>query len=162
MQFILGLHRFFVARKLTVIFAVSLMQLFFVSFPVHAGINFYEKELIRHKIEAAFQLLIQSWQEELYFEMYDFGQKESKNKLSKEEFAQRMVELKWKPGVGKANVVIKEIKLLYRNYGLVIVEIEYQHKTNTARVYRKQEIFPAILENNNWKFDLTQIIRIPY
>ena len=146
-----------------IVLKTLVVGLFFLYAPVGADeINYYEQEVIQRDIRKTFNILIQSWQEELYFDMYDFGQQNSRKIITKESFAQRMVELKWKPGVGKKKVTIKKIKLLYRNYGLIFCDIEYHHKSIAKRHFKKEEVFPAILENNQWKFDLTQIIRIPY
>lgn len=122
--------------------------------------NQYEMEIITEKIEGAFTLLIDTWNEELYFEMYDFGQRNSQMKLSRGEFAQRMVELKWKPTL--TPVEIDRIDVLYRNFAVIYFWMEFENKVNLLRKIKKYMTFPIILENDDWKFDLTQLIRIPF
>ncbi len=122
--------------------------------------NKYELKVIREKIEASFVGLFQMWKEELYFEMYDHGQKKSKTIIEKSEFAQRMVELKWKPTLKP--IQIQDIEIIYRNFAAIKCLIEFENKINQTQTVKKQIIFPAILENINWKFDLIQLIRSPY
>ncbi len=125
-----------------------------------AGINTYETKVINKQITASFHLLIDNWNEELYFDMYDFGQRNSKKQLTRAEFAQRMVDLKWKPTLKK--VKISRIKILYRNYAVIYFIQEFENKVNAAQRIEKEMIFPTLLEKKDWKFDLTQLINIPY
>jgi hypothetical protein len=122
--------------------------------------NQYEMEIITEKIETSFELLIDTWNEELYFEMYDFGQRNSQKRLSRGEFAQRMVDLKWKPTL--APMKIDRIDILYRNFAVIYFWMEFGNKVNLLQKIKKYITFPIILENNDWKFDLTQLIRIPF
>ena len=56
-----------------------------------------EMEAISKETRLVFESFLQLWQEERYFEMYDYGKKQSREILSLEEFATRMVELDWVP-----------------------------------------------------------------
>ncbi len=122
--------------------------------------NRYEMKIITEKIESSFVLLIDTWNEELYFEMYDLGQRNSQQRLSRGEFAQRMVELKWSPTL--TPIKIDRIDVLYRNFAVIYFWAEFQNKVNQLRKIKKYMTFPIILENDEWKFDLTQLIRIPF
>jgi len=128
--------------------------------PVTAGPNAYEMRIIRKDILKAYNQLTDMWKEELYFDMYELGQRASRIKLSKGEFAQRMVDLAWKP----SNQIeeIKDVKILYRNYATVHVRMQFENKVNPTRVLLKDVIFTAILEGKGWAFDLTKLIRTPY
>ena len=149
----------FQKRKAVILFAIVLLL-------AHAGgvaatqINKYETKVIEEGIQKTFDELIQMWKEELYFEMYGFGQAKSRQILSKEEFAQRMVELKWKPAL--EGVRMDGIRIVYRNFVAVHCFIEFENKVNPTRKVTKRLIFPAILEKRNWKFNLLQIIRVPF
>ena len=50
-----------------------------------------ELEAIRKETKIVFQNFLQLWQEERYFELYEYGKKHSRNQLTIEEFATRMV-----------------------------------------------------------------------
>lgn len=136
------------------------LLLFFSSPAVNAEFNKHEIKIITEAIKTEFDLLIDSWNEELYFEMYDFGQRASQKRLSRGEFAQRMVELKWKPSLKE--IKIDEIKILYMNFAVICFWQEFENKVNSLQKVEKYLIFPTILESDKWKFDLTQLIRIPY
>ncbi len=69
-----------------------------LSLPVQARtLTPIELETILTQARAQFTNFLQLWQEERYFEMYEFGVRQSKQQLSVEEFATRMVELDWVP-----------------------------------------------------------------
>lgn len=122
--------------------------------------NFYETTEIEKKILKDFNTLIDEWREELYFEMYELGTIQSKNELSKIEFVQRMVDLKWKPSLNP--IKNKEIKIIYRNFSVIHFDQEFVHKIDQSRLLEKRMIFPATMYQDGWKFDLTQLINIPY
>lgn len=145
------------------LFGMFLLATFLcVSRPVFAQSQFntHEIKVIKEKIQMSFDLLINTWNEELYFEMYDLGQRQSRMKLSRVEFAQRMVELKWKSSLKP--VKIEKIDIIYHNYAIIYFFQEFENKVNSLRLIEKKMIFPAILEDGSWKFDLTQLINIPY
>lgn len=122
--------------------------------------NKYELAIIEDNVRSSFQTLMQIWKEELYFEMYDFGQQTTKKVLKKADFVQRMVDLKWKPAIEEDK--IQKIHVIYRNFGAVHAIIKFQNKVNAAYTIKKLIVFPVTMEKNTWKYDLTQLIRIPY
>ena len=122
--------------------------------------NPYEDKLIKNQIKASFRHLMNIWKEELYFDMYDFGQKNSQKKLSKVEFAQRMVDLYWKPTLRSG--AIEKIKLDYRSLAEVHSTIEFENKVNPERKIKKELFFIIIIENKKWKYNLAQLIKTPY
>lgn len=133
---------------------------YLIAFKAYATPNPYEIQILHTKINAAFHLLMETWKEELYFDIYDLGTQKSKTKLSKEVFAQRMVDLKWKPTITKEEIV--KIDIYYLNFAGIHSEIEFESKVNPLRVIKKGIVFPTFFENNGWKFDLMQLIRTPF
>ncbi len=132
----------------------------FTPAPSQAHLNNYEIKVINDQIQKAFDLLIDTWNEELYFEMYDLGQYNSKKRLTRSEFSQRMVELKWKPSLKPIN--IDKIDILYRNFAIIYFVQEFENKVNSLNTVEKSMTFPVVLEGEYWRFDLTQLISIPY
>jgi hypothetical protein len=122
--------------------------------------NSYEETLIKEKILSDFHMLIDTWNEELYFEMYQLGDSLSKSILSQGEFAQRMVDLQWKPSLSELKNVT--VKIIYRNLSAIHFDQEYENKINLTQTLWKRMIFPTVLESKTWKFDLKQLINIPY
>ncbi len=152
-------HKLNVLLRPFLLIAALTMAISF-SHDLQAAFNQHEIKLMTENIEERFDLLIDTWNEELYFEMYDFGQRASHQRISRGEFAQRMVELKWKPTLKP--VEIEKVDILYLNYAVIYFWQEFENKVNVMRKVRKYMVFPVILENNIWKFDLTQLIRVPY
>ncbi|MCP4750994.1 MAG: hypothetical protein GY866_08880 [Proteobacteria bacterium] len=129
-------------------------------FCLQAQPNFYEEKIIVEKVLKDFRVLIETWNEELYFEMYELGSRKSKVSLTQGEFAQRMVDLKWKPALKPLEN--EKVQILYRNFVVIYFIQEFEHKINITETIKKQMVFAAVMENNTWKFDLTQLINIPY
>lgn len=132
-------------------------------------VNRYEQELIHKHIVNNLKQMVQLWQEELYFELYDHGQQQSQTVLKKGEFAQRMVDLRWRPKVQSEKTKIEEIKIFHRTYAAVIVSVHFQNKLNPDDSFVKKMIYPVVLEYENdkkkekeWKFDLLQLIKTPF
>ncbi len=71
-----------------------------------------------------------------------------------------MVELKWKPTL--TPVEVDRIDILYRNFAVIYFWMELENKVNLLQKIKKYMTFPIILEKDDWKFDLTQLIRVPY
>ena len=63
-----------------------------------------EMEAISKETRLVFESFLQLWQEERYFEMYDYGKKQSREILSLGEFATRMVELDCQLGCLRKNL----------------------------------------------------------
>lgn len=122
--------------------------------------NHYESQLIREKILTDFQILIDTWTEELYFEMYQLGDLRSKGILSQGEFAQRMVDLAWKPTLSPLKNL--KINIIYRNFASIVFDQQFENKVNQTQTIWKRMIFSTVMENKTWKFDLKQLINIPY
>ena len=81
-----------------------------------------ELEAIRKETKIVFQNFLQLWQEERYFELYEYGKRHSRNQLTIEEFATRMVELDWVP-VGLLHDKNPEVNYRYRTLLYVDVAI---------------------------------------
>ena len=109
---------------------------------------------------AQFNNFLQLWQEERYFEMYEFGVRQSKQQLSVEEFATRMVELDWVP----VNVDQEPLQVDFRFRTMVYVTtvLEFRHKSFPELQYGKRQSFLLIQEGEGWHLDLLQMIRTPY
>jgi hypothetical protein len=143
--------------KSTLIIIVSLLVL---SGSLQAKANYYEERIIEKQVQSSFRVLMETWKEELYFDLYDLGQFYSRKDMTLEEFAQRMVDLKWKPSL-LAEKILK-FELRYRTFATIYAVIQFEHKVDPTRVIKKLVVFPAILENKVWKFNLFQLIRTPY
>jgi len=140
---------------------ILLVGIFFLLlFKAQATPNPYEVRILHTKINGAFHLLMETWKEELYFDIYDLGTQESKTKLSREAFAQRMVDLKWKPTITKEEII--KIDIYYLNFASVHSKIYFESKVNPLRIIKKEIVFPTFFENNGWKFDLMLLIRTPF
>ena len=120
-----------------------------------------EMGTISKEMRLVFETFLQLWQEERYFEMYDFGKKQSKEILSLEEFATRMVELDWVP-VGLSPEKPSEISYRYRTLLYMNAHIVFRHKSFYDLQFTKQKAFLLQKEEGSWKFDLIQMIRSPY
>ena len=88
---------------------------------------------------SGFESFLQLWQEERYFEMYDYGKKQSREILSLEEFATRMVELDWVP-VGLSPKP-SEISYRYRTLLYMNANIVFRHKSFYDLQFTKPKAF---------------------
>ncbi len=120
-----------------------------------------ELEAIRNETKIVFQNFLQLWQEERYFELYEYGKRHSKNQLSIEEFATRMVELDWVP-VGLLTDNNPEVNYRYRTLLYVNAEILFRHKSFMDLQFSKKQSFLLLKEKGKWRFDLLQMIRSPF
>ncbi|MBG56254.1 MAG: hypothetical protein CL935_03895 [Deltaproteobacteria bacterium] len=120
-----------------------------------------ELEAIRKETKIVFQSFLQLWQEERYFELYEYGKRHSKNQLSIEEFATRMVELDWVP-VGLLPEKNPEMNYRYRTLLYVDAEILFRHKSFIDLQFSKKQSFLLLKEKGKWRFDLLQMIRSPF
>ena len=120
-----------------------------------------ELEVIRKETKLVFQNFLQLWQEERYFELYEYGKRHSKNQLTIEEFATRMVELDWVP-MGLLPEKIPEVNYLYRTLLYVDAAILFRHKSFMDLQFSKQQSFLLLKEEGKWRFDLLQMIRSPF
>ena len=120
-----------------------------------------ELENISKETKIVFQNFLQLWQEERYFELYEYGKRHSRNQLTIEEFATRMVELDWVP-VGFLPGETPEVNYLYRTLLYVDAEILFRHKSIMDLQLSKQQSFLLIKEEGKWRVDLLQMIRSPF
>ena len=120
-----------------------------------------ELEAIRKETKIVFQTFLQLWQEERYFELYEYGKRHSRNQLTIEEFATRMVELDWVPA-GLLSENIPEVNYRYRTLLYVDAAILFRHKSFMDLQLSKQQSFLLLKEEGKWRFDLLQMIRSPF
>ena len=120
-----------------------------------------EIEAIRKETKIVFQTFLQLWQEERYFELYEYGKRHSRNQLTIEEFATRMVELDWVP-VGLLSENIPVVNYHYRTLLYVDAAILFRHKSFMDLQLSKQQSFLLIKEEGKWRVDLLQMIRSPF
>ena len=120
-----------------------------------------EIEAIRKETKIVFQTFLQLWQEERYFELYEYGKIHSRNQLTIEEFATRMVELDWVP-VGLLSENIPVVNYHYRTLLYVDAAILFRHKSIMDLQLSKQQSFLLIKEEGKWRIDLLQMIRSPF
>jgi len=120
-----------------------------------------EVENIQKETKIVFQNFLQLWQEERYFELYEYGKRHSRNQLTIEEFATRMVELDWVPA-GLLSENIPEVNYRYRTLLYVDAEILFRHKSFMDLQLSKQQSFLLLKEEGKWRFDLLQMIRSPF
>jgi hypothetical protein len=129
--------------------------------PVQADPNRHEQLEIEEGALRAFRQMIALWREELYFELYDEGWAASRERLSTEEFARRMVELSWVP---QGELDAKFLKTDFRHRTMVYVRARllFQNKFNPAQRFAKDYSTLLLKENGRWRIDLVQLVRSPY
>lgn len=119
----------------------------------------------QHKIEAqaleAFRRIMTLWREEVYFELYDQGTAASKKRISREDFAQRMVGLDWLPA-GEINPRFLKPEYRFRTMVYVQARIPFRNKFNVGDPFAKDETIQLLLEDGQWRIDLVQLVRSPY
>ena len=120
-----------------------------------------ELDAIRKETMVVFQDFFQLWQEERYFELYNYGKEHSRDQITIEEFATRMVELDWVP-VGLLQDKIPEISYHYRTLIYVNAPIVFRHKSFYDLQFTKLQSFLLLKEAGKWRFDLLQMIRSPF
>lgn len=120
-----------------------------------------ELEAIHKETMVMFKNFLQLWQEERYFELYEYGKKHSKDQLTIEEFATRMVELDWVP-VGLVSGKTPEVSYRYRTLLYVNAAIVFRHKSFIDLQFTKQQSFLLLKEAGKWSIDLLQMIRAPF
>jgi len=127
--------------------------------PPHPTPN--EIKQIRESVDLSFKNFIQLWSEEQYFELYELGKKQSKEFITAEEFAIRMVRLDWVPQQLSDETPF-DISFRYRTLIYVDAIFEFLHKTNTTLKFKKKETFLLLWEEEKWRFDLLHMLRSPY
>lgn len=132
--------------------------------PPPAGVaspNFFEQRKIEAQALDAFKRMLALWREEVYFELYDQGMEASKARITRENFAQRMVQLEWVPQ-GEPNPRYLTADYRFRTMAYVKVRVLYRNKFNPSQQFNKDQTFLLLQENGAWKVDLVELIRSPY
>jgi hypothetical protein len=120
-----------------------------------------EMEAIHVETQKAFEEFLQLWQEERYFEMYEFGRRQSKELLGLEEYATRMVELDWVP-VQLAPEKPPVVSFRFQTMLYVEATIVFRHKSMVDLQFERSQAFLLLKEDGKWRFDLLQMIRSPF
>jgi hypothetical protein len=120
-----------------------------------------EQRKIESEALESFRRIMTLWREEVYFELYDQGTAASKARITREEFAQRMVQLEWLPA-GEINPRFLKPEYRFRTMVYVQARIPYKNKFNTGDPFAKDQSVLLLLEDGQWKIDLVQLIRSPY
>ncbi|MCH8075885.1 MAG: hypothetical protein IIC64_08680 [SAR324 cluster bacterium] len=123
--------------------------------------NFFEKRKIELQALEAFKEIIGRWREEVYFELYDSGMEESQGRISRQDFAQRMVELSWVPQ-GELNPKFLHLRYHFRTMVYVKARVSYRHKFDQTRSFSKDQTMVMVWEKGQWRIDLIELIRSPY
>lgn len=123
--------------------------------------NRYEVEAIREEALATFLRIVDQWREELFFDIYDSGWADSHARISKEDFAQRMVELTWIP-LDKPEPKYLKVEFRYRTLVYVSARITFKNKFNPDNTNTGDFRFIMLKEEGRWRVDLVQLLRMPY
>jgi len=119
----------------------------------------------QRKIEAqaleSFRRVLALWREEVYFDLYDQGTEASKARISREDFAQRMVQLEWLP-FGEPNPRYFTADFRFRSMVYIKTQIAYRNKFDAAQEFTREQNFLLLLEQGAWRVDLIEILRSPY
>ncbi len=129
--------------------------------PLRAEPNFFEQRKIEAQALEAFKRVISLWQEEVYFELYDVGMAASKARISREQFAQRMVELTWLPE-GELNPTHLKATFRFRTAVYITARIPYKDKFNPDKIFTSEQTLLLLQEDGQWKVDLIALIRAPF
>lgn len=123
--------------------------------------NPFEKRDIEEQALESFRRFILLWQEELYFELYDLGIASTRKRITREEFARRMVELTWVPH-GKLNPKYLNSNMRFRTMVYVKARVVYRNKFNENQVFSNDQTMLLLKEDGEWRVDLIAMIRSPY
>ena len=123
--------------------------------------NAFEKRAIEAAALEAFRTIVTLWREELYFELYDMGSESTRARVSKEEFAGRMVRLNWVPE-GELNPEFLKAKFRFRTMVYVAARIRYRDKFNPEMEFLKEQTFLLLKERGKWRIDLIKLVRAPF
>ena len=123
--------------------------------------NAFDQRRIETEALEAFHKVLAMWREEVYFELFANGTRESQQRLGQEGFAQRMVELTWVPdGVPNPKYVSAEIR--HRTMVYIKVRVPYRHKFNPDKRFSKEQALLMQQEGGLWRVDLVQLVRAPF
>lgn len=129
--------------------------------PASGAPNHFEQRKIEAQALEAFRRILTLWREEVYFELYDQGMEASKARISREDFAQRMVQLEWLPQ-GEPSPRHFSAEYRFRTMAYVKVRVLYRNKFDPTRQVNKDQTFLLLQENGAWRVDLIDLIRSPY
>lgn len=129
--------------------------------PAPAAPNHFEQRKIEAQALEAFRRILTLWREEVYFELYDQGMEASKARISREDFAQRMVQLEWLPQ-GEPSPRYFSAEYRFRTMAYVKVRMLYRNKFDPTQQFNKDQTFLLMQENGTWRVDLIDLIRSPY
>ena len=152
-------------RALTLLMALACFAATLTVLPAPATTvaapNIYEQRKIEAQAVEAFKRMLGLWREEVYFELYDQGMEASKARITRENFAQRMVQLEWLPQ-GDPNPRYLTADYRFRTLTYVKVRVLYRNKFNPSQQFAKDQTFLLLKEGDGWKIDLVDLIRSPY
>ncbi len=123
--------------------------------------NSFEQRAIEARALEGFRRILELWKQELYFELYDHGSETSQERISREDFAQRMVELSWVP-VGEMNPKFLKSAFRFRTMVYLSARITFGDKFNPQSVFSKDHTFLLLEEAGIWRIDLIRLIRAPF
>ena len=150
------------AVPFTALFTLALLlPLLSAPTALQADPNYFEQRKIEAQALETFRRVITLWQEEVYFELYDHGMASSQARISREAFAQRMVQLSWKPA-GPLNPTHTSAQFRFRTVVYVTAQIPYRGKFNPDDTFTKKQTLLLLQEGGQWKVDLIALIRAPY
>jgi hypothetical protein len=128
---------------------------------VRAGPHPAEQRKIEAQALESFRRVLALWREEVYFELYDHGTEASKARISREDFAQRMVQLEWLP-FGEPNPRLFTADFRFRTMVYIKTQIAYRNKFDASQQFTRDQNFLLQLEQGEWRVDLIDILRSPY
>jgi hypothetical protein len=123
--------------------------------------NPFEKRDIEEQALESFRRFLLLWQEELYFELYDLGIAATRQRITREEFARRMVELTWLP-LGTLNPRYLNADMRFRTMVYIKARVVYRNKFNADQVFSNDQTMLLLKEDGEWRVDLIAMIRSPY
>lgn len=123
--------------------------------------NTFEQQRIEQSALEALGRMLDLWREEVYFELYDFGTEDSRARLTREAFAQRMVELDWVPAA-PPNPRHVMAHFRFRTMVYVDVRVPYRSKFDPDNRFTQQQTLLLLQEGGEWKVDLVRLVRAPY
>ena len=121
----------------------------------------YEQRKIAAQALESFRRIMDLWRQEVYFELYDLGMESSKARISREDFAQRMVQLDWLPQ-GELDPKFLTAEYRFRTAVYISARIPYRNKFNASPPFSKDETILMLKEGGEWHVDLIQLIRSPF
>ncbi|MDH4122183.1 MAG: hypothetical protein OEV94_10800 [Deltaproteobacteria bacterium] len=129
--------------------------------PAQATPNRYEVQALEEESMKSFRRILTMWQEESFFELYDEGWADSKKRITREDFAQRMVGQNWVP-VGRPDPRFLKADFRFRTMVYIRAKLTFQNKANKKNLTRDLNMLLLKEADGRWKVDLVELVRIPY